>query len=73
MTEFSVDMAQYKHDLHFGPELPFIPPLWLFWRIFTPEKLNAKGNWKTIPIRLIDLYEAAETRVWPIMDDRPKE
>jgi hypothetical protein len=71
--EFQVDMSQFKYDLHFGPEYPFFPPVWLFWRIFTPEKLNKKGQWKMIPITIYDLYQAAKTRVWPIMDYRDKQ
>lgn len=71
--EFHVDMSQYKYDLHFGPEYPFIPPVWLFWRIFTPEKLNKKGQWKMVPITIFDLYQAAKTQVWPVMDHRNKQ
>ncbi len=71
--EFKVDMSQFKYDLHFGPEFPFIPPLWLYWRIFTPEKLNRKGQWKMVPITIFDLYQAAKTQVWPSMDGRIKQ
>lgn len=68
--EFKVDMSQFKYDLHFGPEYGFNPLPWLFWRIFTPEKLNARGNWKMVPITILDLYQAAKTQVWPSMDHR---
>lgn len=37
---FEVDMSGFLFDRHFGPELPFIPLIWLYWRVFTPDKLN---------------------------------
>lgn len=69
-NEFQVDMSQLKFERHFGPELPFFPLLWIYWRIFTPDRLNAKGQWKMVPITVLDLYRAAQSKIWPNMDDR---
>ncbi len=71
--EFQVEMSEFNFDKHFGPELPFFPPLWLFWWIFQSEKLNEKGQFKKVPITVMDLYEAARSKKWPNMDDRKLE
>lgn len=71
--EFDVDMSCFQYDLHFGPEFGFVPIVWLYWRIFMPDKLNEKGARKMVPITVIDLYQAARTRVWPSMQNRARQ
>lgn len=70
---FSVDMGSFDISKHFGPELPFMPLLWLYWRIFKSSNLNEKGQVKMIPIRVADLYSAAKLRVWIDLSQRVPE
>ena len=56
-TTFNVDVANYRWYHHHGPE--GCNPLWLIVRPWWMRKTH-------IPIRMADLIEAANTKVWPI-------
>lgn len=71
--EFSVDIGNLDLSKHFGPEMPLIPLLWLYWRIFNPGKLNKRGQWKMIPITPLDLFESAKLGSWIDLSERPPE
>ena len=63
--EFDVDMSDLHLDQRVTAELPFVPRLWLFWKTFTPSKLEDKGDNKMVPITVLDLYKAAKAKKWP--------
>jgi len=71
--EFGVDLDSFVLSRHFGPELPFNPLVWLYWKIFTPNSLNERGQYKMVPIMVSDLYEAAKTKRFPDLSNRPLE
>lgn len=72
--KFDIDMANFSLDRHFGPEEPFNPFAWLYWLIFEREKINISGTaWKFVPITVMDLYEAAVTKKFPDLSNRPAE
>ncbi|MBX9941599.1 MAG: DUF1493 family protein [Candidatus Obscuribacterales bacterium] len=66
--EFQVDLSEYDHNLHFGPEQGFCLPIWFSWLL--AGKLNKRGQFKKVPITILDLEKAAETKVWPIMQHK---
>jgi hypothetical protein len=58
-NRFEVDLTGFRLSDHFGPEAAFNPFLYLYWRIFTPQKL------RFVPVTVGDLISAAETKKWP--------
>jgi len=71
--EFDVDISNFVFDRHFGPELPFNPFVWFYWKLCEPEKLNRRGQYKMVPITVMDLYKAAESKKFPDLSERPVE
>lgn len=68
--KFDIDMANFSFGNHFSPEESFYPFVSLYRLIFERAKLNA---WKAVPITVMDLYEAAVTKKFPDISDRPAE
>jgi acyl carrier protein len=71
--EFDVDITNFAFDRHFGPELPLNPFVWIYWKICEPEKLTLRGQYKKVPITVMDLYEAAKSKKFPDLSERPVE
>jgi acyl carrier protein len=61
--QFGVDFTNFVFERHFGPEWSFNPFVWFYWMLFEREKLN-------IPISVMDLYEAAENKIFPDLSQR---
>ena len=55
---FSVDLAEFKFNRHFGPDAGFNPIIWLFYK--------ASGRLNLIDIRVRDLVFAASVGKWTV-------
>ena len=62
---FGVDMSEFDFTKHFGPELPFFPPLYIYRRLFAPARL------RVTPIRFAHLVACAQTGNWISPDEAP--
>lgn len=72
--DFDVNMSQFEFEKHFGAELSFNPITWLGAFLFERDKLNKSGSgWKRIPIKVIDIYDAATTKRFPNLSNRLEE
>jgi len=46
----------------------------MYWMIFERDKLNKNcTTWKMVPITVWDLYEAAKSKKFPDLSERPAE
>ena len=63
---FTVDMAGFDVRRHFGPEAPFNPFLYLYWRLFSPAHL------RVVPITFSHLLRCALDRRWTTPTEPPR-
>jgi hypothetical protein len=72
--KFDVDMANFTFVRHFGPEAPFNPFIWIYWMLFERDKLNESCSAvRQVPLTVLDLYQAAKTKKFPYLSERPAE
>lgn len=71
---FEVDMCGFDITRHFASEGPGFLLVWLYWLIFDRQKITANANLvRKIPITVSDLFEAAKSKRFPDLSNRPAE
>jgi acyl carrier protein len=73
--QFDVDIANFVHKRHFGPEAtPGLSDLisWLLYMLLQRDKLKEIGD-KKVPLTVMDLYEAAKSKKFADLSARAPE
>jgi hypothetical protein len=67
---FAVDMRQYRHNRHFGPEgfLPWTPLYWLLlaWRSHSEKGSTPESRARLLPITIQNLVDSAQAQKWVV-------